>query len=252
MRKKLVKISMACLLLLLISCKDTHEKAQDFVDDYNAAAPGLKSQSLQSTIAELKPDNTIHIIMVSNMEQSEENKGAMSQVLPGIMNEVLKKVPYSKELADEGVKFKIDYRASDNTPLVATIIDKASLKMSADKDSTAEHVKFSTSNTKAIEMLEVLNKTLPIVDKKAGTKITKIDVINEELVYFIEVDEELKGLLKGADFVTIMKGELKKSPQIKGLMISGNSYGIKKVRCKYIDADKKPVVDIVINEKEMQ
>ncbi|AWI25545.1 hypothetical protein [Flavobacterium pallidum] len=250
--KKCMHYVMLFLFLAVAGCKDTHEKAKDFVDDYNALAPKMASQSLQSTIAELQPDNTIHIIMVSNVLQNEETKGAIRQALPTIMAEVLGRVSTFNELVAEGVKFKVEYRASDNSVLASTILDAAAVKVLKSKNGDKATAKYSTSNPKAQEMLALVNKTLPITDKKAGTTITKIDIIGEDLVYFVEVDNELKEALKDPEAVAIMKTEISHNPQIMGFLQSGKGYGIRKVRIKYLGSDDKTVAEVLLDKDDMR
>ncbi|WP_291089872.1 hypothetical protein [Flavobacterium sp. BFFFF1] len=253
MGKNQIRIFMASLaLLLLIGCKNTREKAQDFVNDYNASAPSLSNPNIQSTIAALKPDNTIVIIIVSTMPQTDENRSIIGQMLPTVMTETLSNIPSFQDLVSENVKFRIEYRANDNTKLGVADIDKSSLKAAQLKNSkNGNDIKFNAADPKVNEMLAMINKALPIVDKEAGTKITKIDILGEDLVYFVEVDQKMEGLLKSENFKTVMKDEILRNPQSKTLINSVRPYGVKRVKYRYIGANKKTVGEISVDDKDL-
>ncbi|WP_146171732.1 hypothetical protein [Flavobacterium magnum] len=247
----LLFLRLSFFLLLFTGCQDTHDKARDFVDDYNALAPKMATQNLQSTIAELRPDNSIRIVMVSDMAQNEDARATMQQAMPAIMTEVLGRISTFNELIAEGVTFKVEYRANDNSVLAATVLDSASVQNIKAKSEKASTGGYGTTNREAQEMLALVNKTLPIRDEKAGTTVTKIDIVGQELVYFVDIDNELRLALKDPGALAVMKKEIGRNPQLRGFLQMGKGYGIRRIRFKYANAGHT-VAEVVLDESEIQ
>lgn len=246
MKKYLIGIFILCLLLQ--GCEDTRDKAQDFVNEYNAAASTISTRDLQSTIAELKPDNTIHIVMVSRIRKNEANTVMFDLVMPAVMSDMLGEMPSFQELIDEGVKFNVEYKAADNSVLAETTIDKVSLNNhSSKKDSKVN----GTSNEKRKELLMVLNKSLPIEYNESGTRIISVDVKGDDLLLDIEVSDKFRELFQKDDsFVAALKKDLMADGRIKSMLKSAWQYGVRCVRCEYTTLQKVTIGEIVINQKD--
>lgn len=129
MIKKIIQISFTvALLLVMVSCKNTKQKLQEYVVSYNAAAKSFKADNVTLTTARGYINNDkIELRFETNLKQDQPNKMAASIVFPKMLKEMIKKNQIPKELVDEGVQFDTYFLADDNTVLVKEIINKESI-----------------------------------------------------------------------------------------------------------------------------
>ncbi|KFF15543.1 hypothetical protein [Flavobacterium hydatis] len=131
MIKKIIQISSAiAIVLLLVSCKNTKQKLQEYVITYNTSiAPSFKGENITGTTARgYLEDNKIEIRIETDLEQNESNKQKYSNAFPVLLAEMIKKDQLPKELIEEGVSFHTYFLAKDNTVLSKVIINKEELK----------------------------------------------------------------------------------------------------------------------------
>lgn len=131
MIKKIIQISFAiAIVLLLVSCKNTKQKLQEYVVTYNTSiAPSFKGENITGTTARgYLEDNKIEIRIETDLEQNELNKQNYSKAFPNLLAEMIKKDQLPKELIEEGVSFHAYFLAKDNTVLSKVIINKEELK----------------------------------------------------------------------------------------------------------------------------
>lgn len=129
MIKKIIQISFTvALLLVMVSCKNTKQKLQEYVVSYNAAAKSFKADNVTLTTARgYINDDKIELRFETNLKQDQPNKMAASIVFPKMLKEMIKKNQIPKELVEEGVQFDTYFLADDNTVLVKEIINKESI-----------------------------------------------------------------------------------------------------------------------------
>jgi len=130
MMKRITRISFAIVMvLLLLSCKNTKQKLQEFVTDYNSStAKSFKSKDVTLTTARgYINDNKIELRFETDLEQNEANKIEAEKRLPQLLKEMINKNQIPKELIEEGVLFHIYFLAEDNTVLVKQILNKEEL-----------------------------------------------------------------------------------------------------------------------------
>ncbi|RKR08478.1 hypothetical protein C8C83_0061 [Flavobacterium sp. 90] len=129
MIKKISQISFAIILvLMLISCKNTKQKLQEYVVSYNVAAKSFKADHVTLTTARgYINDNKIELRFETDLKQEEPNKVASAIVFPKLLSDMIKKNQIPKELIEEGVQFDVYFLADDNTVLSKKIINKEEL-----------------------------------------------------------------------------------------------------------------------------
>jgi polyisoprenoid-binding protein YceI len=126
MIRKPFKIVFAFLaLIVLISCKNTKQKLQEYVVAYNKEAVKFKADDVTLTTARgYINDSKIELRFETDLEQNETNKKKAEAVFPLLLKEMLKKNQIPKELIDEGVLFHVYFLADDNTVFVKEVINK--------------------------------------------------------------------------------------------------------------------------------
>lgn len=126
MIKKIIRISFAVFFaLLMISCKNTKQKLQEYVANYNIEAANFKNEDVTLTTARgYLNDNKIELRFETNLENNESNKKTAEEKFPVLLKEMIKKDQISKELIEEGVTFHVYFLANDNTVFVKQIINK--------------------------------------------------------------------------------------------------------------------------------
>jgi len=125
MIKKISQILFAiAMILLLVSCKNTKQKLQEYVTTYNSAAVAFKSENVTLTTARgYINDNKIELRFETSLKQNESNKSAASVSFPKLLKQMLNKDQIPKELVKEGVRFDVYFLADDNTVLDKETID---------------------------------------------------------------------------------------------------------------------------------
>ncbi|MFH6997046.1 hypothetical protein ACHRVZ_03880 [Flavobacterium sp. FlaQc-57] len=126
MMKKLSQTLFAIVLvLMLVSCKNTKQKLQEYVTEYNKTAVNFKSENVTLTTARgYINDDKIELRFETDLEQNEPNKQEAQKKFPKLLKEMINKDQNLKELIDEGVQFDAYFLANDNTVLEKKIINK--------------------------------------------------------------------------------------------------------------------------------
>ncbi|WP_394775315.1 hypothetical protein [Flavobacterium sp.] len=129
MIKKIIKISFAiAFMVLMISCKNTKQKLQEYVTSYNTSAAGFKADDVTLTTARgYINDNKIELRFETNLEQNALNVSKASATFPKLLKEMIIKNQIPKELVEEGVQFDAYFLADDNTVFLKEIINKESI-----------------------------------------------------------------------------------------------------------------------------
>lgn len=131
MIKKITRILFTVFfLLLLMSCKNTKQKLQEYVTNYNTEAASFKSENVTLTTARgYLNDNKIELRFETNLENNESNKNNAEENFSVLLKEMIKKNQISKELIEEGVAFHVYFLANDNTVLAKQIIKKEEMDL---------------------------------------------------------------------------------------------------------------------------
>ncbi|TPG43841.1 hypothetical protein [Flavobacterium pectinovorum] len=129
MIRKISQISFAIIIILiLVSCKNTKQKLQEYVVSYNADAKSFKSENVTLTTARgYINDSKIELRFETNLEKNAANELAANAAFPKLLKEMISKDQIPKELVEEGVQFDAYFLANDNTVLVKQIINKEEL-----------------------------------------------------------------------------------------------------------------------------
>ena len=125
MIKKITQVSFTLILvLLLVSCKNTKQKLQEYVQTYNSTAASFKAENVTLTTARgYINDNKIELRFETDLEQNETNKSQALKRFPELLKEMLNKDQSLKELVAEGVQFDVYYLADDNTVFVKEVLN---------------------------------------------------------------------------------------------------------------------------------
>lgn len=129
MIKKIARISFTIIMvLMLVSCKNTKQKLQEYVTDYNSNAKSFKSENVTLTTARgYINDNKIELRFETNLEQNEANKLEAEKRFPYLLKEMINKNQISHELIEEGVQFHLYFLANNNAVLSKRTINKEEL-----------------------------------------------------------------------------------------------------------------------------
>ncbi|MBS7256110.1 hypothetical protein [Flavobacterium branchiicola] len=129
MLKKITQIAFAVVMVvMLVSCKNTKQKLQEFVTTYNAASKTFKADNVTLTTARgYINDNKIELRFETNLEQNKPNKMAAEISFAKQLKEMLKKNQIPQDLVKEGIQFDAYFLADDNTVFVKQIINKETL-----------------------------------------------------------------------------------------------------------------------------
>ncbi|MDW8851102.1 hypothetical protein SD960_13435 [Flavobacterium sp. MMLR14_040] len=113
--------------LLLVSCKNTKQKIQEHVSNYNTSS-SIKGGNVVSTSAKaFLNDNKIEIRIETNLEGTEVNKLAYKDTFPDLIKDMIKNDQISPSLIEEGVKFDVYFLSYNNIILAQQLVDKEEL-----------------------------------------------------------------------------------------------------------------------------
>jgi hypothetical protein len=126
--KKITQIAFAfAFAVLLVSCKNTKQKIQEHVSNYNTTS-SIKGGNVVSTSAKaFLNDNKIEIRIETNLEGTDANKLAYKDTFPDLLKEMVKNDQISPELIEEGVKFDVYFLSYNNIILAQQLVDKEEL-----------------------------------------------------------------------------------------------------------------------------
>ncbi|MDR7370747.1 hypothetical protein [Flavobacterium aquidurense] len=129
MIKRLTQISFAIMMVLvLVSCKNTKQKLQEYVVSYNKTAVNFKAKNVTLTTARgYINDNKIELRFETDLELNDANKTTAANSFPKLLKEMINKDQNFKELLEEGVQFDAYFLANDNTVLAKKILNKEEL-----------------------------------------------------------------------------------------------------------------------------
>jgi len=127
-------------MLMLISCKNTKQKIQEHVSNYNTSS-SIKGPSITSTAAKaFLNDNKIEIRIETNLEETDENKLTYSESFPDLLKGMIENDQISKDLIEEGVKFDVYFLSYNNSIIAKKLIGKEELAALIDSEGSAEKV----------------------------------------------------------------------------------------------------------------
>ena len=160
-------------------------------------------------------------------------------------------------MLEDGVKFKVIYSSRNERQVSELLIDKAKmaelLKEKAGKNlAVGKGLRNANLRPEVKQLLITLNNTLPIViDQDLQTTITKIDVNSlNELVYTIEVGDEMKTVLKGANAKAAMKEEVLSNPKLGTFYHQMRNIGLAKIKYVYTDKAGNKLNELLITQED--
>lgn len=242
------------IAFVLAGCKSTEQKASDFVKAYNNTAPRIVNQVVTSTSAKVLPKNIVRIEFVLAMTANDADSSIQKQMLPAMAKALVQSERSVQDLIEEGVVFEIALLSMSETPIKEITIDKKKMDemlSGGDAKTDAGKSKNSHLSSQMQDMLAIMNENLPIIDKEAGTKITKIDVNPEmQLVYTVEVDKALTDAMKNESLRDMMKEEMLRGGDAQRVLGAVARLGVNSLR--YIYTDEKGVVlnEVLISQKD--
>ncbi|WP_264536911.1 hypothetical protein [Flavobacterium sp. N1736] len=132
--KKITQIAFVLItVFLLVSCKNTKQKIQEHVSNYNTSS-SIKGSGITSTTAKaFLNDNKIEIRIETNLEENDANKLAYKESFPALLKEMIKNDQISTELIEEGVTFDVYFLAYNNIILAKQLVDKEELAVLENK-----------------------------------------------------------------------------------------------------------------------
>ncbi|KAF2081526.1 hypothetical protein [Flavobacterium sharifuzzamanii] len=131
MLKKISQIAFAIMMvLMLVSCKNTKQKLQEYVVTYNKnIAPSFRAENVTLTTARgYINDNKIELRFETGLDQNEGNKLASSISFVKLIRSMIEKDEIPRQLIEEGVQFDVYFLANDNTVLDKEVLTGESLK----------------------------------------------------------------------------------------------------------------------------
>ncbi|MCI9844643.1 hypothetical protein [Flavobacterium pectinovorum] len=126
--KKITQIAFAvAFAFFLVSCKNTKQKIQEHVSNYNNSS-SIKGSGITSTTAKaFLNDNKIEIRIETNLEETEENKLTYSESFPDLLKGMIENNQISKELIEEGVRFDVYFLAYNNSIIAQKLVGEEEL-----------------------------------------------------------------------------------------------------------------------------
>jgi PBP1b-binding outer membrane lipoprotein LpoB len=129
MMKKISRILFVITtVLIIVSCKNTKQKLQEYVVSYNKTAVNFKSKNVTLATARGYINyNKIELRFETDLEQNETNKIEAEKSFPEFLKNMINKDQEFLTLVEEGVRFDVYFLADDNTVLAKQIVNKEEL-----------------------------------------------------------------------------------------------------------------------------
>jgi hypothetical protein len=254
MKQKLRLLFVFSGMLLFIACKSTDDKINDFVTSYNNAAASMSNNTITHTSAKAVSKTEIRILFKTLADGNETNKIFYTKALPSMVSEIFTAERSISDLTDEGVKLHFVLLASDDSELASIIVDKKKLAgLQALKSKETVVPGQQNLSPQLQQILKILNTSLPITDKEAGTKITEITVDEKmALVYNIEVIDSLAKNMKDPGTAAYLKEALLRDLSVKKMLPGLRQYGISSITYKYRNTKGEIINETSVTANELK
>ncbi|WP_281297217.1 hypothetical protein [Flavobacterium limnophilum] len=256
-KKSVVILLVIAFQFLLIGCKSTPQKVQEFVNSYNSSSSLFRNEIITYTKAEaFFEENKIEITYLTNLDSNGKNNGIYAKTFEKIFLEMLQKEASSRELLEEGVSFKMFFLANDYVVISDLVVDKNTINEQSKQKTVNSEKEFVSSNSNidssVKSMLELLNENMPIKNDD-GSKLVRVDLTeNNELVYKVEVPKEFGEILKAEGANDLLKESILRANNFKRISNIVRRYNITSIKYDYIDAKGKVLESVVLNQKDLR
>lgn len=237
----------------LVSCKNTSDKANDFVKMYNRSSAMAKNSYIKSTKATYVKSGNIDISIETGYNNSGIESDLMKNSLPELIGQVIKSDRLGNELLNAGVKFNVKIYGVNFQLLASKTLDKDNINEDSGKlINTLSTVK-NPSQAELNQILDIFNKSLPVVDKETGITILKMTADNNSnIIYIAEVPDDLAKILKNEQVAALMKEELLQSPQIKQVLSKTAEFGVNNLKYIYQTKAGKNITEVEISKNDLK
>jgi len=239
---------------LIAACKTTDEKVNEFVVSYNDAAATFSNNIITHTSAKALPNHEIRIIFETTLRKNSINNAMYEKLLPTMTTQIVESGNTVPDLLKDGVKIHFAVLAFDDAEIAETTLDFKSYNSEKQKNAVKPQNASNPNIAPALQqILEMLNKNLPIEDKEAGTKIISI-AVNEksEIVYTHEIPVSLAKDLQGNDVKNLLKDEMMRDLNVQKMLPLLNRYGLTAIVYLYRDTNGKMVNKIKLTTNDFQ
>lgn len=245
--------------ILAVGCKNTATKMNSFVLSYNRDIGRYTNSIITYSEAEsLFKEKTIKIKFLTSFSSEDVKSGIMNTLSQSVFSQLLAKEELSRELINEGVTFQVLFLTKNAVVFSTLLVDKNELSKldNESKNNIKENANKNPSNylnsNSPNQVLAMLNKNLPIVNKETGFTILKIDINKKnELVYEIKVPNNLAKRMKGKDAADIVKDDMLRGDTAGKLFSSVSKFNIKVIKYKYKDEQDQFLNEVILTTNDL-
>ncbi|MBD3583006.1 hypothetical protein [Flavobacterium selenitireducens] len=252
--KRIIGTFLMCLFV--IACKDTDARMQDIVAHYNDAGKTIQNKMLKSMSAKITGKRKIDIEMRVESNVPTEQKEALSLFGTSVFGNLIEQTPGGQALLEEGVIFNLVFKEANGTFIDSVHVTHAKLKALEQKGQQRGSEDVATESGLPPQLktsLQMLNRSLPVVNEEEGTSVERIDVNSKnELVYTIKVTDALKSMLTNESDRALLKESLLLDPNVRNVFGTFKKFGVAVIRFEYFDQNDAKIADIGLSERDFR
>lgn len=243
------------ILFLFTACKNRVQKSYEFINEYNNAAPLLKSNLIYRSEAKIIGERILEEIIIEidydlNLKKIDCETNIAAKMLPKNICFALIQ-DQAGELINEGAIINLTFRSLDNYILDKIKLDKNLMTQLLSQNQT--HVTYeynfgSNKNSDLIKKLSYLNENLPVENNEFNIKLLnlKLDKYNN-VICITEVSVDFAKSLKNPETKSYLKEILLKNEKDQILMQLKEMQGISKIIYRCQNSKGELIDDIIFN-----
>lgn len=246
---------------LLVSCNSKESKMIDFVKLYNEQKNQYGNSIFTSSNAYVKDNNTIEIVYDTDKEAFDSYGNIIKEIIPRYMSGFLQSIPQSDELIKQGVNIEIKLVANDGKLLLFKVFDLSEIKKLGNLNEDAKNPytfpneefgnKHTPENLK--KMLNLINRSLPVVSSETGITTTKIKINNNnELVYYSIIPDSIVSKFSDKQFLDDLQKEIIADPENYKFLHMCEKYKLKSLRYIYMDKNLKTISENDLTPEDLK
>ncbi|MCL9805408.1 hypothetical protein NAT51_07735 [Flavobacterium amniphilum] len=239
-------------LSLFTACKNRVQKSYEFINEYNDAAPLLKSNLIYRTTAKIIGEKILEEVIIEidydlNLKKADCETNVGVKMLPKTISYALIQ-DEAGDLINEGAVINLTFRSLDNYILNKITLDKKKMNqlLSENQTHVSDDYDFSSGkNPELVKILANLNRSLPIENETDKTKLLKLKLDRyNNIICITEAPEDFAQALKNPGTISYLKETVQRSNNGKIFENLKESYGVSKIIYRYQNSKGELLGDI--------
>lgn len=218
----------------------------DFVAAYSEGKSKIKDSTLiLKKVSQTSPNE---ITMDFETPYRENLQGSLAKAaVRDLMVKIIRSNRKNIRMLDQGVNFKINLFATDDSRIISEIVNKTSLTKITPETTANE------STSQLNQLLEISNNNLPVTDSATGIKIIKVTVGSDhDIIYTAAVPTNFQKSIQMPENQKIIKQNMLQDQSFEKMVKSLKKFDVEAVKYQYKDQNGKLLQEVTVKETDFK